>query len=96
MFTNQTQRRLYQQAATDLRVPYWDWSRGAPSGETHLPDVFWNPVMVQDGPNGAQTIKNPLYSYQFHPLDSEAFIWNPVGFSYRFSAHARAADVATS
>ncbi|EQL01216.1 hypothetical protein G6O67_000099 [Ophiocordyceps sinensis] len=78
MFTNQTQRRLYQQAATDFRVPYWDWSRSAPPGETHLPDVFWKPVVVQDGPNGVQTIKNPLYSYEFHPLDSEALIWNPL------------------
>ncbi|PHH86072.1 hypothetical protein CDD83_10786 [Cordyceps sp. RAO-2017] len=78
MFSNATQRRLYQQAAADFRVPYWDWSRSAPAGETHLPDVFWNPVVVQGGPNGVQTIKNPLYSYQFHPLDTEAFIWNPL------------------
>ncbi|KAK2600137.1 hypothetical protein QQS21_005152 [Conoideocrella luteorostrata] len=78
MFTNTTQRQLYQQAAADFRIPYWDWSLAAPVGETHLPDVFWSPVMLQFGPNGVQNIKNPLYSYQFHPLDTEALIWNPL------------------
>ncbi|PFH55678.1 hypothetical protein XA68_17829 [Ophiocordyceps unilateralis] len=78
MFSNATERQLYQLAAADFRLPYWDWSRSAPAGETHLPDVFWNPVVMQNGPNGVQSIKNPLYSYQFHPLDTEAFIWNPL------------------
>lgn len=78
MFTNTTQRQLYQQAAADFRLPYWDWSLEAPKGETHLPDVFWSPVIQQFGPNGLQNIKNPLYSYRFHPLDQEALIWNPV------------------
>ncbi|KAF4583243.1 tyrosinase precursor [Ophiocordyceps camponoti-floridani] len=78
MFANVAERQLYQRAAADFRVPYWDWSRSAPAGETHLPIVFWNPVVMQNGPNGVQTISNPLYSYQFHPLDSEAFIWNPL------------------
>ncbi|KAG6040304.1 hypothetical protein E4U41_000949 [Claviceps citrina] len=78
MFTNTTQRQLYQQAAADFRLPYWDWSLEAPRGETHLPDVFWSPVIQQYGPNGVQNIKNPLYSYHFHPLDQEALIWNPL------------------
>lgn len=78
MFTNTTQRQLYQQAAADFRLPYWDWSLEAPKGETHLPDVFWSPVIQQFGPNGLQNIKNPLYSYRFHPLDQEALIWNPL------------------
>lgn len=78
MFPNETQRRLYKQAASDFRVPYWDWSRSAPTGQTHLPDVFWSPIIVQNGSNGVQHIKNPLYSYQFHPLNKEALIWNPL------------------
>ncbi|KYK58078.1 tyrosinase precursor [Drechmeria coniospora] len=79
MFANATDRQLYQQAASDFRVPYWDWSRSAPAGQTHLPDFFWSPIVAQNGPNGMQNIKNPLFSYQFHPLDPEALIWNPVG-----------------
>lgn len=79
MFPNVTERRLYQKAASNFRIPYWDWSLPAPSGETHLPDVFWSPVVLQYGPNGIQNIRNPLYSYQFHPLDKDALIWNPVG-----------------
>ncbi|POR34505.1 Tyrosinase [Tolypocladium paradoxum] len=78
MFPNTTQRQLYQQAASDFRVPYWDWSRSAPAGQTHFPDVFWSPIIVQNGPNGVQNIRNPLYSYQFHPLDMDALIWNPL------------------
>ena len=78
MFTNATERRLYQLAASDFRAPYWDWSQSPPPGETHLPEVFWSPIIVQSGPNGVQNIKNPLFSYQFHPLDEDALIWNPV------------------
>ncbi|KJZ73017.1 hypothetical protein HIM_07589 [Hirsutella minnesotensis 3608] len=78
MFVNETQRRLYQQAAADFRVPYWDWSRNAPPGDTHLPGDFWKPVIAQDGPNGVQNINNPLYSYHFHPLDMDALIWDPL------------------
>lgn len=78
MFPNTTERQLYQQAASDFRLPYWDWAMGPPPGETHFPDVFWSPTIVQRGPNGIQTIRNPLYAYSFHPLDEEAFIWSPV------------------
>ncbi|PHH63361.1 hypothetical protein CDD81_6058 [Ophiocordyceps australis] len=78
MFGNETQRWQYQQAASDFRMPYWDWSRSAPKGQTHFPDVFWNAVIEQNGPNGVQKIRNPLYSYQFHPLDQDALIWKPI------------------
>ncbi|KAM3437318.1 hypothetical protein MY4824_003859 [Beauveria thailandica] len=78
LFANPTERNLYQQAASRFRIPYWDWSIPAPPGETHFPDCFWSPVILQYGPNGAQHIRNPLYSYVFHPLDEEAFIWNPL------------------
>ncbi|UNI25054.1 Tyrosinase [Purpureocillium takamizusanense] len=78
LFTNATERRLYQIAASDFRAPYWDWSQSPPPGETHLPDVFWSPIIAQSGPNGIQNIKNPLFSYHFHPLDEDALIWNPL------------------
>ena len=78
MFTNATERSLYKQAASDFRIPYWDWASPAPEGQSHFPDVFWNSTMIQYGPNGVQVIRNPLYSYSFHPLDGDALIWPPV------------------
>lgn len=73
------EREEYQKAATDFRIPYWDWSLYAPAGESHFPGVFWEPKISQYGPNGVQTINNPLYSYKFHPLDSQALSISPVG-----------------
>ncbi|KAH6604367.1 tyrosinase [Trichoderma cornu-damae] len=78
MFENVTERLLYQQAASDFRIPYWDWASPAPAGQSHFPDVLWNSTLTQYGPNGVQVIHNPLYSYSFHPLDEEALIWPPL------------------
>ncbi|KAL7947460.1 hypothetical protein V8C42DRAFT_363848 [Trichoderma barbatum] len=78
MFNNVTERLLYMQAASDFRMPYWDWASPAPAGQSHFPDVFWNSTMTQYGPNGVQVIRNPLYSYSFHPLDEDALIWPPL------------------
>ncbi|KAF4979880.1 hypothetical protein FZEAL_3991 [Fusarium zealandicum] len=78
MFPNGTERQAYQDAAHDFRMPYWDWAMDAPEGEEHLPDVFWNATVTQNGPRGVQTIRNPLYAYQFHPKDEGAFIWSPL------------------
>lgn len=50
----------------------------APEGQTHFPEPFWSPFIAQYGPNGVQNIRNPLYSYVFHPLDEPAIIWMPV------------------
>ncbi|KAM0516939.1 hypothetical protein ACHAPE_005051 [Trichoderma viride] len=78
MFSNATERLLYQQAASEFRIPYWDWASPAPAGQSHFPGVFWNSTLTQYGPNGVQVIRNPLYSYSFHPLDEDAFIWPPL------------------
>lgn len=79
MFPNSTERVLYQRAAADIRFPYWDWTLPAPPGESHLPDAFWKPTIMQYGPRGVQNIRNPLYAYPFHPLEEDALIWHPVG-----------------
>ncbi|KAF7562627.1 hypothetical protein G7046_g1502 [Stylonectria norvegica] len=78
MFPNETERQSYQKAASSFRIPYWDWAIDAPEGDTHLPDVFWNATISQNGPEGIQSIRNPLYSYTFHPKDEDAFIWSPL------------------
>jgi tyrosinase len=94
MFSNATERLLYQQAASEFRIPYWDWASPAPAGRSHFPEVFWNSTMTQYGPNGVQIIRNPLYSYSFHPLDEDAFIWPPVSMdSYTMSVASHSLTV---
>ncbi|KAH7143850.1 hypothetical protein EDB81DRAFT_947876 [Dactylonectria macrodidyma] len=78
MFPNGTERQAYQQAASDFRIPYWDWAMGAPDDDDHFPRVFWNPIISQRGPRGIQIIRNPLYAYPFHPKNEDAFIWAPL------------------
>ncbi|EEU43181.1 uncharacterized protein NECHADRAFT_47204 [Fusarium vanettenii 77-13-4] len=78
MFPNGTERQAYQDAARSFRMPYWDWSLEAPEGDEHFPGVFWNATISQYGPRGIQLVRNPLYSYYFHPKDEEAFIWTPL------------------
>jgi tyrosinase len=78
MFPNGTDRQPYIDAARDFRMPYWDWAMPAPEGESHFPDVFWNATISQYGPRGVQEIRNPLYSYRFHPKNATAMIWSPV------------------
>lgn len=84
LFPNITERQSYQQAASDFRIPYWDWSMDAPKGDTFFPGVMWNATMVQYGPREEQRIKNPLYSYHFHPKDEDALIWSPVSQAVHF------------
>ncbi|KAF5026291.1 hypothetical protein F66182_1612 [Fusarium sp. NRRL 66182] len=78
MFPNGTERQAYQDAARNFRMPYWDWAMPAPEGEAHFPDVFWNATISQNGPRGVQEIRNPLYSYRFHPRNETAMIWGPL------------------
>lgn len=71
---------LYQNAAADFRIPYFDWATLPPAGESLLPfSVGGRATVNASGPNGVQTIANPLYTYQFKPLNSTAFIQAPVG-----------------
>ena len=61
----------YVAAAANFRVPYWDWAAIPSSGQSVLPaHVGGSPGIKVDGPNGAQIIANPLFSYGFNPLDS--------------------------
>lgn len=53
---------MYQAAAANLRVPYWDWAYNAT-----LPDVLGISSIGVNAPGGYQNINNPLYQYQFHP-----------------------------
>ena len=64
-------RQRYVDAAVTFRMPYWDWALTPPSGESVLPGSLQELNVLVDGPVGAQTIGNPLYSYDFHPLNPD-------------------------
>ncbi|PBP18012.1 tyrosinase precursor [Diplocarpon rosae] len=68
-------RAQYQEAAASFRIPYWDWAATPEDG-----DFFPNSVggsttvsVITPTSNGqAVSISNPLYSYNFHPLNPVA------------------------
>jgi tyrosinase len=63
-------RDKYTAAAANFRIPYWDWAAVPPAGQSVFPSsVGGSPYFVVDGPAGTQTIANPLWSYQFKPLN---------------------------
>ncbi|KZL88097.1 tyrosinase precursor [Colletotrichum incanum] len=72
-FSDPTERAFYQAAATDFRIPYWDWATPPPPGEmVYLPE-FGEPGIQVYGPRGWQFIANPLHNYKFRPLDPDVF-----------------------
>jgi tyrosinase len=76
----------YVAAAKNFRIPYWDWA-AVPSGGGHvLPDsVGGSSTMLVNGPNGTQNIWNPLYSYEFKPLDTSQMPDQPVSIPSFFT-----------
>ncbi|KAM3066915.1 hypothetical protein ACMFMF_009966 [Clarireedia jacksonii] len=60
----------YQAAADQLRIPYWDWASNA-----QIPSVVNSQTVTITTASGIQTIKNPLYQYNFQyvPLDQNTF-----------------------
>jgi tyrosinase len=72
-------RDQYVIAAANFRIPYWDWAAVPPAGESVLPySVGGSPTVSVNGPNGLQVILNPLFSYQFKPLDPNQLPDPPV------------------
>ena len=61
------QRSTYQTAATNFRVPYWDWAINST-----MPDPVNDPMITINTPRGTLSITNPLYNYTFHPHPSAA------------------------
>ncbi|KAI0176329.1 Di-copper centre-containing protein [Hypoxylon sp. FL1284] len=64
----------FQKAADTFRIPYWDWAATPPDGESVLPLVVGGPSTIDvEGPNGVQSISNPLFSYVFRPFNGSIF-----------------------
>ncbi|KAI0898379.1 Di-copper centre-containing protein [Annulohypoxylon nitens] len=67
-------RGRIQEAAAAFRIPYWDWAAVPPEGVSVLPlSVGDSPTINISGPNGVQTISNPLFSYVFRPFNASTF-----------------------
>ncbi|KAI1382190.1 Di-copper centre-containing protein [Hypoxylon crocopeplum] len=64
----------FQEAASTFRIPYWDWAAVPPEGDSVLPlSVGGSPTVNISGPNGIQSISNPLFSYVFSPFNASTF-----------------------
>ena len=68
-FPTGAQRNRYVAAARTLRAPYLDWAMTPSNGTNAFPAFLVNPEVSLITPNGSQTVSNPLYSYNFHPVD---------------------------
>lgn len=73
-FWPEPERQRYEAAARRFRHPYWDWAAPPPSGESVLPRSIGGSQFIDvNGPSGVQRIANPLFNYNFRPLDTTAF-----------------------
>lgn len=77
-FPRGSQRQRYASAVLSWRFPYWDWAAPPPSGQSVWPASLQSPTVDVTMPNGTNTIPNPLYSYQFHPVSTSDFYYSPV------------------
>ncbi|KAI0553589.1 Di-copper centre-containing protein [Xylaria curta] len=67
-----------QKAARKFRIPYWDWAAAPPTGESVLPlSISGSSIMNVSGPNGIQSIANPLFSFAFRPFNGSIFPDSP-------------------
>ena len=66
-FTGAQQTR-YATAASIFRIPYWDWAVDSSDGMQY-PEILSQKTVTVIKPSGQSVIQNPLYSYEFHPLD---------------------------
>ncbi|KAF2751094.1 Di-copper centre-containing protein [Sporormia fimetaria CBS 119925] len=65
-------RTTYQDAATKLRLPYWDWAKDIPTNVPAVPTSMSNDQVQVTFPNGTKgQIRNPLFEYRFHPKPAE-------------------------
>jgi tyrosinase len=53
---------VYQAAADNLRLPYWDWA-----SIPQMPDVVSEETITITTANGDRVVDNPLFAYKFNP-----------------------------
>ncbi|OAT05486.1 polyphenol oxidase, variant [Blastomyces gilchristii SLH14081] len=77
-------RGIYQKAASDLRIPYWDWA-----SDPELPRSVITPELNINTPEGLRTVRNPLYDYAINPSAQEGF---PIDSLSRYHRTVRNPD----
>ena len=74
-------RDRLKKVAKSFRLPYWDWAAIPTNGSSVLPlSLGGSPNVAVSGPNGVQTIANPLFSYTFKPFNGSIFPEPPVRY----------------
>jgi len=77
-FTGSDKTR-YQNAAANFRIPYWDWAAPPPCSTCQpYPLLVSQQYVSVNTPTGQQTILNPLFRYDFHPISSSDMVYSPV------------------
>lgn len=61
--SNQQQR--WRNAASTLRMPYWDWAQDPGNGQPTVPTLIRDQTVTVTKPQGQVQIANPLYSYSW-------------------------------
>ncbi|GAM91208.1 hypothetical protein ANO11243_092550 [Dothideomycetidae sp. 11243] len=71
-------RARWQAAAANFRMPYWDWAV-VPTcqGCQVFPEFVSSAYISVTSPTGQQTVVNPLYRYDFHPIVPSDMAYNP-------------------
>jgi len=70
-----SQQNVMIQAASTMRLPYWDWAAQAPSGSSVLPSAMTDSSVNVNGPSGYVSIPNPLA--QFNYQDAGGMYYSP-------------------
>lgn len=70
----------YAAAAANFRMVYWDWAAVPGDGQDVLPASITSNVVTVNTPTGTQQIPNPLFRYDYNPLDKAAMIEDPWDF----------------
>jgi tyrosinase len=78
-------RKNALELADRVRLPYWDWAQNPPNTtEGVVPFSLRDRMVTITLPNGTiAEVRNPLYRYDFHPLDYATFA-PLVRLSFRF------------
>jgi tyrosinase len=75
---NRTESENFKRAASEFAMPYWEWAAYPPEGGSIYADDFGQPMINIYGPNGMQSIANPLFSYHFSQQDMQRFPYSGV------------------
>ncbi|KAK2748332.1 hypothetical protein FQN57_000990 [Myotisia sp. PD_48] len=64
----QNVRKRYEDAAKEMRIPYWDWA-----ADVQMPRSLTSPKINVNTPSGLREIDNPLFTYKVDPNAQPGF-----------------------